>query len=1055
MTKRQRFLTLLLWLVAMVAGAQTKAPEGFNIIEEQPQGELRVYNRSGLCLKEDIDVPGQINLNQQSGTMNIVFAADNSVYIQYPVSDLNALYNAWVKGTLSADGTTITVPMGQYVCYTRSFDMAVQVWVMTPTTVFDEDIQQQVNAYAVDESVTEVVYSVAADGTITLQGTGQNHILSAVNRAFGTTFSYLDFEWIGYGDFNSVYTPVSEGVNTPPANLQTQTLTATTGYHDGIAWEPYNSTVQLGFDDDNAWLQGLTNLLPYGWLKGRREGNVMTFECGQLIGSYGTVPLYALCAVPDEDGEPVVADSFSFVYDEGRQAWVSHDDIMISSSKTDISYFVYYMGMTLAVEPDRLNDVPDGLTLVDYTMSYQEPNDQGRLISKTYIASGTEKDDHVYLQNVTPFATEGYAVGTVSADGRSVTFASPQLLGTFFDEETGIYYPIFFQAFNGSTGELLPEVTFSRDAATHVLSAPSSAIGIGINKTGLLCQQYLYNVSLTPVAVEQTVNIGYCDDELAAALRPVGIAAEGNNRVSAAIHLQRTTMMHYQGMTITRLRFAVRKGFEDMSAWIRTDLNTSSVVVQSVSNVVDGWNEVVLNQPLVIDGSDLYIGYTGTQPEGFEGILAYGEGDEHTSWLAIDNQWADYHEYGLGRLYIQAVAEGFMQQRDATVISIKTDKMAYAPTETLIVSGEIENLGTTDLQGYTLNFNIDGSQVASQTSNQLLRPDEVTTFSRELPLSFVTEGSHEVSVTVNTGNYNSTTPQLHSSTFYVYTSTYPRTLLLEHFTSLPCINCPRDDQKLEEVVAKRSDVAWVAHHVGYADDEFTLDIERSLTRYGINGNPYIMLDRTAYNEGEPPAFTIGSYDVATVSAIFDYAASFPAFVQLTASATAEGDELTVTVDGEAKAFVPELYPRAALQVYLVEDQVTAVGSQAGDSNKRQHDNIVRKFVTPVRGTVPTWETGDDSLPTFSHQLTTTLDTSWNRQELRVVAFLTAQAPTGSGYPTGEVLNTVQTALGSAVGVQSVDLAKQQTEQWHTLDGRRVATPADKGIYIHNGKKIIF
>lgn len=1047
MSIRRHFLTLLLLCIAMVAGAQTKAPEDFTIIEQQPEGELRVYTRSGYYRKEDPESPGVITTKEQLGTINIVFGADNAVYFQFPVNDLNTMYDAWVKGTQSSDGRTITVPTGQYVCYTRSFDMAVQIWLMTPSTYFDEDIQQEVSTYAVDESVTELTYTVADDGTIALQGTDENHILGAVNRAFGTTFSYLDFEWLGYGDFASVYTPKADDVNTPPVNLNVQTLIATTGYHDGMAWEPYEGTVQLGFDGDDAWLKGISPLLPGAWLKGRHEGNTMTFSCGQMLGSYGSTPLYVLRAVPDADGNPVVADSFSFTYDAARQCWVSFDDIMISTSKTDISYVAYYMGLTLAAEPDRVADVPDGLALVDYTMTYQEPNDQGRLVSKTYVASGTEKGSLVYLQNVTPYVPDGYAVGSVGTDGK-VTFASPQLLGTFFDEDSQTSYPIFFQAFDGRSGELLPQVTFTRDATTHVLSEPSSAIGIGINKTGLLCQQYLYDVELTPAAVEQTVHIGYCDDELADALRPVGIAAAGSNRVSAAIHLPRTLLMHYQGMTITRLRFAVRQGFTDMSVWIRTDLGTSSVVVQSADNVVDGWNEVVLNQPLVIDGSDLYIGYSGTQAEGFEGILAYGEGDEYSSWLAVDNEWADYHEYGLGRLYIQAVAEGLLYQRAATIISLQTDRLAYAPDELLAVSGEVENLSDNDLQGYTVSYAIDGQTVATQTANQLLRPDEVATFSHELPLTGLGEGAHELTVSAD-GNAQSTT-------FYVYTSTYPRTLLLEHFTSLPCINCPRDDAKLEEVVASRTDVAWVAHHVGYQTDEFTLPIEQSLTRYGIDGNPYVMLDRTAYNEGEPPAFTIGSYDVATIGAIFDYAVSMPAFAQLTATATTTDDQLTVTVAGEGKAFLPELYPRAALHVYIVEDQVTAEAAQAGDANKKQHDNIVRQFVTPVRGTMPTWTTADDTgLPTFTTQLTATLDPSWQRQQLRVVCFLTAQAPTGSGWPTGQVLNTVETRVSGSVGVESVTPATQQPGQWYTLDGRKASkSRLPKGVYLFNGKKIV-
>ena len=246
----------------------------------------------------------------------------------------------------------------------------------------------------------------------------------------------------------------------------------------------------------------------------------------------------------------------------------------------------------------------------------------------------------------------------------------------------------------------------------------------------------------------------------------------------------------------------------------------------------------------------------------------------------------------------------------------------------------------------------------------------------------------------------------------------------------------------------------MSHHVGYADDEFTLEIERTLTRFGVDGNPYVMLDRTAFNEGEPPAFVISSYDASMVNTIFDYAATMPALVELKATTMTNDNELTITVSGEGKSFLTDLYPRAMLNVYLVEDQVTAEGTQAGDANTKQHDNIMRQMVTPVRGTLPTWEVNADGLPTFSTQLTTTLDPSWNQQQLRVVAFLTAQAPTGSGWPTGEVLNSVQTPVAASTAVTSVALATQQTEQWYSIDGRRVSSPLQKGLYIYNGKKII-
>ena len=97
--------------------------------------------------------------------------------------------------------------------------------------------------------------------------------------------------------------------------------------------------------------------------------------------------------------------------------------------------------------------------------------------------------------------------------------------------------------------------------------------------------------------------IGYCTDDLSGA-EAIGLG-DGQERVSAAIPLPRSLMMRYQGTRITRLRFAVRNGLQDASVWIRSSLTTSSRVVQSVSQLSDGWNEVVLNQPLTVDGEEL------------------------------------------------------------------------------------------------------------------------------------------------------------------------------------------------------------------------------------------------------------------------------------------------------------------------------------------------------------------------------------------------------------------------------------------------------------------
>ncbi len=468
-----------------------------------------------------------------------------------------------------------------------------------------------------------------------------------------------------------------------------------------------------------------------------------------------------------------------------------------------------------------------------------------------------------------------------------------------------------------------------------------------------------------------------------------------------------STMQRYKDGRVTHIKVALGEGVEKPSVWIRTSLTESSKVSQSISQPVNGWNDVELNRPLTIDGSDLYIGFTYTQPAGVKGIFTKGEGNANTSLLAIDNVWDDFHNDGVGILCIQAIVEADLPEHDLGIITVETDSLFYHQSGQVQVSATIENLGTASTNGYHLIWSIDGQVVnADKVLYEAPAPGETFTTNKAFSLNSLSEGMHKVEVRLNGDNTDEKTDNnTCQSTFYTYTATYNRKVLLEHFTSLPCVNCPPIDQLLESVVSTRNDVVWAAHHVGYRNDEFTIDASEPYVKFGVLGNPYVMLDRCAMAD-ETPAFTIGNYTADQLSATFDKTSQRPTFVQLDAQLEAEGRLLKATIGGQAWKCFQEIYPRATLNVFIVEDDVPAVGTQAGDSNKKRHDNIVRAILTRQSGDLPTWTEGN----TFTETFSTEADASWNLSNLRVVAFVTAAADRRTGYPTGEVLNATQASI---------------------------------------------
>lgn len=542
-------------------------------------------------------------------------------------------------------------------------------------------------------------------------------------------------------------------------------------------------------------------------------------------------------------------------------------------------------------------------------------------------------------------------------------------------------------------------------------------------------------------AAQATHTLGYCTDDLDGADM---IGTDGEVRISGAIHLPATTMQRYKDGRIIRIRVALRDGIEKPSVWIRTSLSESSKVAQSISQPTYGWNEVTLNNPLTIDGNDLYIGFTFTQPEGVRGVLAKGQGTSDTSWLAIGNEWADYHSQGIGILYIQAIAEADMPGNDLGVITLATDSLCYGGNQ-LQASATIECLGALPMNGYHLTWSIDGHDVyTDDTLYDALTPTETHQCNHTFDIASLEEGEHYVEVRVLPSDEDEK-PANNTllAPFYVYTTTYERHVLLEHFTSLPCVNCPPVDQLLESVVDTRDDVVWVSHHVGFRNDEFTIDASEPYVRFGVEGNPYIMLDRCLV-DGETPAFIIGAYTAEELSMAFDDVASRPALVSLSASLHADGRMLTIDVNGETKAFFNRLYPRATLNVFVVEDDVLAEGRQVGDANKKRHDHITRTILTRQAGDLLGW-TGDTS---FNNAYTTEADEAWDLTHLRIVAFVTATTDRSTGYPTGEVLNTTQTSFDEAEGIVTHRVDSQYPPRYYTLGGQMLpGYPTERGVYI--------
>ena len=471
-----------------VASASRRAPEDYPIITEAPEGTVKTYKRAGDCTY----VSGSSAVTgTQSGNMEVVFAANNEVYMKNPVCGFGSYVglNAYARGTLSADGTTITVPLGQNLYYGSSYDAAVA------TAMADYDPETGLTH---DTETTQVTYTIDNEaGTITLNGT------SATKRL--TAFWTDDDSWSGYSEWNTVLTEkaplVVPDVVTPPAGLVTEDWTFAGYNSDNEATE---FTLQVGLDGTDVYIQGLCVYLPDAWVKGTLsgDGTSISVASGQFFGVYEyegeDYPMY-LVLYDNNTGD--IATNVTLPFDAVNGTITVPDDIIIfiNGEEDTISYFEYYY-YAFAVR----GVAPDVQTP---SASVAESAAEYRMIAHGYTYDGDEIAEYtipvfvaydgndVWVKGVCEDMPDSWIKGTKT--GNTVTFPTGQFFGTA--SILWFTFDYYFAGFDYAS-YATADVTMTVDDATGTLTMTSPDEML-INASWLLYNPNMYfdAVQLVPV----------------------------------------------------------------------------------------------------------------------------------------------------------------------------------------------------------------------------------------------------------------------------------------------------------------------------------------------------------------------------------------------------------------------------------------------------------------------------------------------------------------------------------------------------------------------------
>ncbi|MBQ8657479.1 MAG: hypothetical protein IJ527_10600 [Prevotella sp.] len=447
--------------ITSAASNRAATTNAYGIITAPDEGESKFYTRAGTAYYASSN---QVYSAAQSGTVEIVEAADGTVYIKDIISRYSQ--GTWVKGTKA--GNTITVAAGQPVQYNANYSTTLGVYWGN----YDESTDNGWNKQAGD--ITFTVDEAA--GTISLVGSNQDLYVGI--------FWDDDDSFAGYGDYETVWT-LDEGYVPPSEELVELPAGATveTWYREQTNATSTGSTAVTGdakvaIVDNEVYISGMFTQFPDAWIKGTIEGTTVTFAGGQFIGYYGgTTPIWAF----GTDGNALT--DFTATYDAAAKSLVADNDLLANGAADRIYYLQWIEGLSLYAEqpaPAQIDELPYSndfsdatltkhFTVIDangdgttwgassgsFAISYADANDDWLVSPAIKLVAG--KKYHVALDSwvrsagypetfevkaATEASAEALAAGTTVIASQAISNSAAQTFenNEFTVAETGYYY---------------------------------------------------------------------------------------------------------------------------------------------------------------------------------------------------------------------------------------------------------------------------------------------------------------------------------------------------------------------------------------------------------------------------------------------------------------------------------------------------------------------------------------------------------------------------------------------------------------------------------------
>ena len=255
--------------------AKIKAePAADGLLYDKPVGEYSVYKRAGQSLMWDW---GELYTMEQDGFYaEVVKAADGVVWLRNVLTWVNN--DAWIQGTLSSDGTKITVEPGTPIAHDSWNNAYLHLY---PAKIDREGAgDNALAAVVIDTEVQAITFTIDGD-KISLDGSvaEQSGIAAFYSEEYAN-------EWAGYMDMVTEYTKFDVAIAQPTESaekIKAEIVYTNPDVSELDLTDKLGMLGEIAIDGNDVLVKGLVDDYDM-WVKGSIDGNKVTFTNAQLVG---------------------------------------------------------------------------------------------------------------------------------------------------------------------------------------------------------------------------------------------------------------------------------------------------------------------------------------------------------------------------------------------------------------------------------------------------------------------------------------------------------------------------------------------------------------------------------------------------------------------------------------------------------------------------------------------------------------------------------------------------------------------------------------------------